>query len=137
MQGVLLTFASAPDRQSVLWFQPRRPPIVLSVTDAQASYKRAFAATLVGLRVGHGSQKTAGIAASTSEATYRRWENPDEPHLPDAWQILRLAALFGCQPIDILEPQDLTAREWALTRRAAKAAARGAAAAEKDAQEPS
>jgi len=107
------------------------------VTDERQTYKRALAATLVGKRVGHGSQKTAAVAAVTSEATYRRWEDPDEPHMPDAWQILRLAGRFGCEPSELLEPEELNPREWALTKRAAKAAARGAARAEKDAQEPS
>jgi hypothetical protein len=109
----------------------------LSVDEQQHAYKRAFAATLVGKRIGHGSQKTVGTAAGTSEATYRRWEDPDEPHLPDAWQLTKLAELFGCEPIELLEPETLNAREWALTKRAAKAAARGAARAEKDGPEPS
>jgi hypothetical protein len=107
------------------------------VTDDQQTYKRAFAATLIGKRIGHGSQKSVGIAAGTSEATYRRWEDPDEPHLPDAWQLRKLAELFECEPIELLEPEELNAREWALTKRAAKAAARGAARAERDAPEPS
>jgi hypothetical protein len=132
-----LTLAYAPVQQSVLWFPPRRTPTVLSVTDEQHEYKRAFAATLIGKRVGHGSQKTVGTAAGTSEATYRRWEDPNQPHLPDAWQIKKLAELFGCEPIDLLMPEELNPREWALTRRAAKAAARGATRAQLDEPGPS
>jgi len=107
------------------------------VTDERQTYKRALAATLVGKRVGHGSQKTVAAVAVTSEATYRRWEDPGQPHMPDAWQLLKLAETFGCEPIELLEPEELNAREWALTKRAAKAAARGAAKAEIDAPRPS
>lgn len=105
--------------------------------DKQHEYKRALAATLVGKRVGHGSQKSAGQYAGTSEATYRRWEDPDQPHMPDAWQIMKLAELFECEPNEILEPEALNPREWPLTRRAAKAAARGATRAQRDEPEPS
>lgn len=132
MQGVLLTLTRELEQQSVLWFQPRRTPTVLLVDDQERTYKRAFAATLIGKRVGHGSQKTVGQAAGTSEATYRRWEDPEQPHFPDAWQLMQLAALFECDPIDLLVPEELTPREWALTRRAAKAAARGATRAQRD-----
>lgn len=107
------------------------------MTDDQNAYKRAFAATLIGKRIGHGSQKAAGTFAGTSEATYRRWEDPNQAHLPDAWQIIKLAELFECEPGDLLEPEELNAREWALTKRAAKASARGAAKAQRDGVEPS
>lgn len=132
-----MTLAYAPDPQSVLWYQPRRTPTVLSVDDQQHEYKRALAATLVGKRIGHGSQRTVATVAGTSEATYRRWEDPDEPHMPDAWQLVKLADLFGCDPVELLVPEELSPREWALTRRAAKAAARGAARAQRDEPEPS
>lgn len=120
----------------MLWFQPRRTPTVLLVDSQQSEYKRALAATLLEKRVGHGSQKVAAVFAGTSEATYRRWENPNEPHMPDAWQIIKLAERFECEPIELLLPSGLNPREWALTRRAARAAARGLTKGLRDAGEP-
>lgn len=62
--------------------------------------------------------------ADTSEPTYRRWENPDEPSLPDAWQIAQIARACDVDPAALVFPEELSVREWELTRRAARATAR-------------
>ena len=131
-----MSLTPGSERQDVLWFTTGRTLTVLSVDEQRREYKRAFASTLLGQRVGHGSQKVAAQAAQTSEATYRRWEDPESSHLPDAFQITLLAELFGCEPADLVTPEELSPREWALTRRAARSAARGARRAQRDEPPP-
>ncbi len=111
--------------------------MLLVEDDQQRAYKRAFAATLVGKRTGLGSQKAMAKIAKTSEATYRRWEDPDENGLPDAYEIALLSEFFACDPNDLVKPEELSPREWALTKRAAKAAARGLAKGLRVGDEPS
>lgn len=123
--------------QNVLWFAAARRPTVLPVDDQRREYKRAFASTLLGWRVGHGSQAALAKVAHTSEATYRRWENPDEPHLPDAFELAEIARHVDQDPADLVFPEQLNSREWALTRKAARSAARGATRAQRDADKPS
>lgn len=92
--------------------------------DGREAYKRAFAASLLAARTGHGSQRRMAQIAGTSEPTYRRWESPDEPSLPDAWQIAQIVKACGVEPATLVFPEELSVREWELTRRAARATAR-------------
>jgi hypothetical protein len=100
---------------------------VASVDDQVRAFKRALAANLLVLRVeaGVGSQKAVAALIPTSEATYRRWENPDDPHLPDAWQVNRLCEILSCEPTDLIRPEPLSEREVQLARRATRAARAG------------
>lgn len=110
--------------QRLLWSAPALGRTVMLVDEQRRAYKRAFAATLLGARVGFGSQrKLAGIAA-TSEATYRRWEDPEHDSLPDAWQVALIAKHVGATADTLVFPEELSVREWELTRRSARATAR-------------
>lgn len=114
-------------RQNVVWLPPRRMLTVLSVDDQRRTYKRAFAAQLLMLRAESqvGSQADAAKIASTSEATYRRWEDGEKTHLPDAWQITKLCERFGVDLDRLVHPEELNGRETELARKAARAAGRG------------
>ena len=122
-----MALAHAPVRQTLLWLPPAPVPTVASVDDQERAFKRALAANLLVLRVeaGVGSQKTVAALIPTSEATYRRWENPDDPYLPDAWQVNRLCEVLGCEPVDLIRPEPLSEREVQLARRATRAARAG------------
>lgn len=122
---VNIALASDGEVQNVLWLPGARRPTVWLVDDQRGEFKRAFASTLLGRRVGHGSQKVLAKVAGTSEATYRRWEDPAQPHLPDAWQLKLIAEHLECDAGDLLDPEQLTDRESALARRAARASSRG------------
>lgn len=124
MQGVTLALAREPIRRMLLWSAPRQQPTVMLMGDGRAAYKRAFAASLLAARHGHGSQRRMAKIAETSEATYRRWENPDEPGLPDAWQLAQIAKACDADPEQLVFPEALSVREWELTKRAARATAR-------------
>jgi DNA-binding XRE family transcriptional regulator len=106
-----------------LWTQGRAFPTVLGMDDQSADYKRAFAATLVTLRAERaiGSQTVLGQLVGVSEATVQRWEAPTKPHLPDTWQLRRLAEVLGVEIGELVYPQELTERERQWARRAARA----------------
>lgn len=110
--------------QSLLWSLPRHGSTVLLMDEQRRAYKRAFSATLLGARAGHGSQRKMAMIAGTSEATYRRWEDPDHDSLPDAWQVASIARRVGVNPSTLIFPEELSPREWELTRRSARATAR-------------
>lgn len=137
MQEGILTLTHERIRQSGLWYAPVPAPSVLSVDEDRRAYKRAFASTLLAMREGHGSQAAFAKIAETSEATYRRWENPEEDYLPDAWEIARICDHVGRDASDLVFPKELSPREWALTKRAARASARGTARGLKGDVEPS
>ena len=111
----------------MVWLWPRPGSTVLLVDDQRREFKRKFASALVALRAEsqHGSQKVFAGLVPISEATYRRWESLDEPHLPDVWQIRRLCELLCCEAGDLLDPPDFSERERQLAARAARAGARG------------
>jgi hypothetical protein len=106
-----------------LWMRSYPFPTVLPMDDRSADYKRAFAATLVTMRAERavGSQAELGRRLGLSEATVQRWEDPNKPHLPDAWEVRRLAEVLGVEIGELLYPQALTERERQLARRAARA----------------
>lgn len=122
-----MALSPATFRQTLLWLPAAAMHTVLSVDDQARAFKRAFASALLVLRAesGRGSQKAVAADVPTSEATYRRWENPNDAYLPDVWQVRRLCELFGCEPADLVNPEPLTAREVQLARRAGRAARRG------------
>jgi hypothetical protein len=128
-----VALAVTPGRQSVRWIVPTAPSsVTLSVDDQEREFKAAFAGTLLALRVGAGirSQKALALdpdklARGVSEATVRRWEDPELPGLPDAYQVGRLCEILGCEPAELIRPQPLTARERQIARRAGRALGRG------------
>lgn len=114
-------------RPLVSWTQPGRIPTVRLVDDQRSEYKRTFAAALVGFRAEAGISSQAELArlvGHASEATVRRWEALDQPHLPDAWQVRKLCEILGVEPEELIRPQPLSERERQLARRAARAAKR-------------
>lgn len=123
-QGVILALARESMVQKLLWFPANHTSTVLPMDERRPAYKRAFAATLLGARAGHGSQRRLAGVAGTSAATYRRWEDPEHESLPDAFQIALIADHVGCDPGDLVSPKELSPREWELTRRAARSTAR-------------
>lgn len=120
----------------LLWSPIEQAHTVLLVDERRGAYKRAFAATLLGARAGHGSQRRLAKLAGTSEATYRRWEDPDAESLPDVFQVTLIAEHVGCDPGDLVSPRELTPREWELTRRSARATARALTQELRDGGEP-
>lgn len=136
MQEVILALASEQVRQNLLWPLPARGLTVLLMDERRPTYKRAFAATLLGARAGHGSQRRLAEVAGTSEATYRRWEDPDHESLPDAYQVALIAEHVNMDPADLIVPKELSPREWELTRRSARATARALTQELRDGGEP-
>ncbi len=124
------------DIQNQRWSRPGRAHTVLLMDGRRPTYKRAFAATLLGARAGHGSQRRLAKIADTSEATYRRWEDPDSESLPDVFQITLIAEHVACDPADLVTPKELSPREWELTRRSARATARALTQELRDGGEP-
>lgn len=116
----VLSASAVPIR---LWWQFGGLPTVLHVDDQEGSFKQAFAATLVGLRAEKriGPQAELGRLAGVSEWTVQRWEDPRKPHLPNAWELRRLAEALGVETGELLYPQELSERERQLARRAARA----------------
>lgn len=137
MQEGILTLAGEHAVQNLLWSVSRHGGTVLLVDEQRRAYKRAFAATLLGARAGHGSQRTLAKIAETSEATYRRWEDPDHESLPDAWQVALIAKHVGEPPGALICPEELSPREWELTRRSARATARALTQSLRDGGAPS
>ncbi len=113
-------------RQKSLWLQMLPAPTVGAVVEsAETTFKRTLGGTILALRVDHAIGSQADLAteltklgAAVSEAKVRRWEAGD--HAPDAWEISRLCALFGVEPSELIHPEELTDRERALYRRAAR-----------------
>lgn len=91
--------------------------------DQRRTFKRELAGTLAWLRYRSqaGSQAEVGKLIGTSEATYRRWEDPERPEVPDLWQSRRLAEVFGATPQELMYPDPLTDREREILRRALRA----------------
>jgi DNA-binding XRE family transcriptional regulator len=117
-------------RQSVSWIGRRALDNVIVVDDdRRAAFKRAFASTLLGLRADRrvGSQRDFAKVIGTSEATYRRWENMDDPNMPDAWELSRLVAELHVEPDELVNPADLSPREREMARRLARGIRRGRA----------
>lgn len=111
---------------NVRWIGRRLAPTVLFVDDQRGEFKRKFAATLLGYRAEKGitSQRELGVLVGISEATAQRWEDPDKPHLPDAWEVARLCEVLDREPGDFIRPEDWTPREREMARRAARGARR-------------
>jgi hypothetical protein len=109
-----------------LWMPIRVLPTVLPMEEARNDYKHAFAATVVSLRAEKqiSSQAALGTLVGVSDATVQRWEDPHQPHLPNAWELRRLAEALGVEAGDLLYPQPFTERERQLARRAARASGR-------------
>jgi DNA-binding transcriptional regulator YiaG len=133
-----VTGSDALRRQNVRWLAPLPDRTVLTVDDQPRAFKRAFAAALVALRAesGIGSQTVIAKLIPTSEATYRRWEALDEPHMPDAWQVKRLCEVLECEPAELIRPEPLSERERQLARRVARGATRGSRRAIEGGQAP-
>lgn len=125
-----MTSATVTYRQKSLWLQALPAATVADVVEsAETTFKRTLGATILSLRVDHGTGSQADLAneltklgAAVSEAKVRRWEAGD--HAPDAWEISRLCALFGVEPVDLIRPEQLTERELQLYRRAGRQVAR-------------
>lgn len=130
MQEGRLAITPVTYRQKSLWLQALPAVTVGSVVEsAETTFKRTLGATILSLRVDHGTGSQADLAAeltrlgaAVSEAKVRRWEAGD--HLPDAWEISRLCALFGVEPADLIRPEELTDREIQLYRRAGRQVSR-------------
>jgi DNA-binding Xre family transcriptional regulator len=118
--------SSAVAHPNVRWLRPVALPTVLLVDDQESEYKRAFAATVLWLRVkqGIGSQRDLAKAVGVSEATAQRWEDERKAHLPNAWELRRLCEVLACEPHELIYPEPLTDRERMVTRRAARAGRR-------------
>lgn len=117
----------ARQRQNVRWIAREQIPTVLLVDDQRGEYKRAFAATLVGMRAeaGISSQDVIARSVGVSAATYRRWEALDRPNLPNAWEISELCRVLDVEPDELVRPQRMSERERQLARRALRASRRG------------
>lgn len=117
-------------RQKSLWLQTLPAPTVgTMVESAETTFKRTLGATILTLRIDHAIGSQADLAseltklgAAVSEAKVRRWEAGD--HAPDAWEISRLCVLFGVEPAELIQPEELTERERQLYRRAGRQVAR-------------
>lgn len=119
-----MALAHAPERQDVLWIAALRPASVpMAVEDQQREFKRALASTLAWMRYRSeaGSQGTVAKAVGVSEATYRRWEDPERTERPDVWQVHVLCRLFNAEPQEFVEPEPLSDREREILRRALRA----------------
>jgi hypothetical protein len=134
-------------RQNVRWLRLAPRPTVLLVDDQRSEFKRRFAPTLLTLRAGKqaeaaGNEKhlwtQRGIAlrSATSEATYRRWEKPDDDRLPDAYELMLLCAELECDASELVDPQALNPREVALARQVTRGRNRGLAEARQVAAKP-
>jgi DNA-binding transcriptional regulator YiaG len=117
-------------RQKSLWLQALPAATVAGVVDsAETTFKRTLGATILSLRVEHGTGSQADLATAlnelgvaVSEAKVRRWEQGT--NAPDAWEVSRLCALFGVEPEELIRPDDLTEREIQLYRRVGRQTAR-------------
>lgn len=91
--------------------------------DQRRTFKRELAGTLAWMRFRSevGSQGDVAKLVGTSEATYRRWENPERPEVPDVWQTRRLSEVYGATPQELMYPDALTDREREILRRALRA----------------
>lgn len=114
-------------RQNVRWLSGRPAPTLTLVDDQKAAFKRTFASSLLMMRASvqaaaplkeraKWSQKALAPRVIASEATYRRWENPEDERFPDAYQLNRLCDELGCEPDDLVRPEPLSPREIALAR---------------------
>ena len=100
--------------------------VILGMQTPETEFRRTLGATILELRVRAGIPSQAALAAalieqgvqSCSEATVRRWERGT--HSPDAWEINRLCALFGVEPVELIRPQPMTDREREVLRRAGR-----------------
>lgn len=125
-----MTLVTGTYRQKSLWLQALPAATVAGVVEsAETTFKRTLGATILSLRVDHGTGSQADLAAeltrlgaAVSEAKVRRWEAGD--HAPDAWEISRLCALFGVESAELIQPDALTDREIQLYRRAGRQVAR-------------
>lgn len=90
--------------------------------DQRSELKRRFAASLLALRLAKGirSQGELGQLVGVSEATVQRWEAPNKPHLPDLWELRELARALEVDLGELADPEELTDRERALLRKAAR-----------------
>lgn len=119
MQEGILASVLARQGQTLQWLRVLPSPIVAGVDDQRREFKRTFASALLALRVeaDAGTQASLAPRVATSVATYRRWEDPDWPNLPDAFQLNRLCEILGCEPDELVRPAALTPRERELIRR--------------------
>ena len=108
-------------RQNIAWLRPRLALTVTPVVDDQRSeYATAFAGLVLERRAALNirSQAALGDMIDVSESTVRRWEAGS--HLPDAWELRRLAEVLGVSADQLLYPEPLSPRERELMRRAAR-----------------
>jgi hypothetical protein len=125
-----LTLAVAPRRQNRSWLGATPVRTVLLVDEQGSEFKRSLASNLVVLRLGAGhsqgslAKALSDAGAVVSEATCRRWEDPDLDHVPDAWQVNRLCELLDCEADELIHPKPLTDREREIAKRAGRAGRR-------------
>lgn len=116
-----------PARQNSLWLvAPARPSLVLAMDDPRAQYASDLADLIIWLRVRQGitSQAELGKRVGVSESTARRWEAPEDPIVPDAWEINRLCEVLGVEAQELIHPRQLPEGERFLLRRASRATRR-------------
>lgn len=126
-----MTITGATPRHIRSWLAAIPDRTVLLVDEQGSEFKRSLASNLVVLRLAAGySQVSLAKALSdrgavVSEATCRRWEDPELDHVPDAWQVNRLCELLDCEADELIHPEPLTDREREIARRSARSARRG------------
>ena len=91
-------------------------------------YALELAGLIIERRAAMGIRSQVALAdlVGVSEATVRRWEHGT--HLPDAWEVRRLADTLRVSPDQMLYPPPLTPREREVFRRAARTVGRALAA---------
>lgn len=130
MQEGKLRSAPDPGRQIRSWLAAVPDRTVLLVDEQGSEFKRSLASNLVVLRLAAGhsqgslAKALSDAGAVVSEATCRRWEDPDLDHVPDAWQVNRLCELLECEADELIHPTPLTPREREIARRAGRAGRR-------------
>lgn len=125
---------AAPNAHIRPWLGVAVGPTVLLVEDHLSEYKGRLAPSLAAARAamkeaaldkGEWNQSAVALRIGTSEATYRRWENPKDPHVPDVFQLVLLAEQFEVPVCDLVDPEPLTARELAITKRVLRGRQKG------------
>jgi transcriptional regulator with XRE-family HTH domain len=73
----------------------------------EAQFKLAFATTLVGLRAERaiGSQAQLARLVGVSQTTVQRWEDTQRPHMPNTWELRRLAEVLGVEASELILPR--------------------------------